>query len=106
MNTNTAQTDLIPFQPRTEIGLAPQSFPFTLLPFLALLFLPLSAAVALPAIGPWVPIFPGSRSPAANRNWPCTAELSFHATPVSRSAVPALICCGRFAGNRPLGSHL
>jgi hypothetical protein len=59
MNTNTAQTDLIPFQPRTEIGLAPQSFPFTLLPFLALLFLPLSAAVALPAIGPWVPIFKG-----------------------------------------------
>jgi exopolysaccharide biosynthesis protein len=108
MITNTAQTDLIPFQPRTEIGPAPQSFPFTqptpaftpqvsryarcikrlmfhhsgclsyarVLPILALVSLPLSAALVGPAIGPWVPIFKGieqavgTNNPSISGNFP------------------------------------
>jgi exopolysaccharide biosynthesis protein len=91
MNTNIAQTDPIPFQPRTKVGPAPLSFPFAQfapaftpqvsryascilrrlfrhsallaharsLALLALVFLPLTAALGGPAIGPWVPIFKG-----------------------------------------------
>src|ERR1017187_5549295 len=100
MNTNTAQTDLIPFPPRTEVGSGPQSFPFTphtpafmprvscytrcirrlmfhhsgflsrarSFPFLALVFLPLSAALAGPALGPWVPIFKGIEHAVGTNN--------------------------------------
>lgn len=53
MNINTVPSDLLPPARLTAIG------PRCLLAVIALAFLPLSAALALPAIGPWVPIFKG-----------------------------------------------
>ncbi len=85
MNTNTAQIDLIPTHPRTETGSDPHSR-YTrciarllfhhpglltharLLPVLALVLLPFSAALAGPTIGPWVPIFKGIEHAVGTNN--------------------------------------
>lgn len=55
MNINTAQSNSTPAQRSVRISVA-HARP---LPLLALILLPLSTALAGPALGPWVPIFEG-----------------------------------------------